>query len=35
MESPGSVWFYAPQVNSGAPAKIDSLDDGQRDIIRE
>jgi hypothetical protein len=30
-----NAWFYVPQVNSGAPAKIDSLDDEWRQSLRE
>ena len=33
--SRGSAWFYVPQVNSGAPAYIDILDDEQRESLHE
>jgi len=30
-----NVWFYVPQINSGATAYIDALDDERREMLRE
>ena len=30
-----NAWFYVPQINSGAPAYIDPLDDERREMLRE
>jgi hypothetical protein len=33
--SRGSAWFYVPQVNSGAPAYANSLDDERRESLHQ